>query len=73
LDRVSFEPARLTSRRCESWPPSTDADERFHADAMVAIAEARRLLSLRGATDWLRPLADFRRGLGQCGGWNRLA
>jgi hypothetical protein len=42
----------------------SDPEERLHADAMVSTAEARRLLAYGGATDWLRPLADFRRRLG---------
>jgi hypothetical protein len=42
----------------------SDPEERLHAEAMVAVAEARRLLAFGGATDWLRPLAEFRRRLG---------
>jgi DNA segregation ATPase FtsK/SpoIIIE-like protein len=42
-----------------------DPDEAVHADAMIAVAEARRLLAFGRATDWLRPLAELRRRLGR--------
>ena len=42
----------------------TDAEERLHADGMIAVADARARLVEGRPTDWLRPLSDFRRRLG---------